>query len=341
MTGFRRAVESSWSGDSGATGRALALLTTPLSWLWRGATAVRNRGHDRRQGISVPGLRVVSVGNLAVGGTGKTPFAAWIVRRLLDMGEQPWLILSGYGEDEILLHRRWHPEVALFADPRRASALALARAAGAAVAVLDDGFQHRAVARELDIVLLAAEHPFPGRILPRGPYREPAKSLTRADAVVITRRTASPEDVGRLAAAVERIVPGALTGSIAISPAGWLDVHGRPASAPEGPVLAVSALARPETFEVALRILLGEGTDVRAHGFPDHHVYTEADMSRLRAEAEREHRTIVSTEKDAVKMARLTSTPDSVRILRSGISWDWGEGAMNALLARIMGRVGS
>ena len=341
MRALRRAVESSWSGEPTSTGRVLALVTAPLSWLWLGATAVRNRLNDRRPGIAVAGLRVISVGNLAVGGTGKTPFAAWIVGRLLERGERPSLILSGYGEDEVLLHRRWHPEVAVMADPRRASALEMARAGGAAVAVLDDGFQHRAVARDLDIVLLAAEHPFPGRLLPRGPYREPAKSLLRADAVVITRRTATPADVGRLAAAVERIAPGALTASVAISPHDWLDVHGRAGSPPEGPVLAVSALARPETFAGALRIALGEGTDIRTRGFPDHHEYTEDDMRRIRAEAEGEGRTIVATEKDAVKMARLTSTPESVRVLRSRIDWDWGEGAMHALLDRVVGSVGA
>jgi len=335
VSGLRVAVERSWSEGPTATTRALALLTTPLSWLWWGATAIRNHRHDRRPARRLEGLRVVSVGNLAVGGTGKTPVSSWVVDRLLGQGARPAVVLSGYGEDEILLHRRWHPEVPVFADPRRASALARARDAGARVVVLDDGFQHRAVARELDLVLLAAEHRFPGHVMPRGPYREPASALRRADAVLITRRSADVDDARRVAAEVERIASGLVVGCLAISPDGWVDVHGRSASAPKAPLLAVCALARPKTFTNALRAAVEQGTDIRARGFPDHHDYSERDMSRLREDAASEGRTIVATEKDAVKMARLDTTPDTVRILRSRIEWDWGQSELEALVDHV------
>lgn len=278
---------------------------------------------------------MISVGNLAAGGTGKTPVSSWIVAKLLAEGVRPAVVSSGYGEDEILLHRRWHRGVPVFADARRASALVRAREAGARVVVLDDGFQHRAVARDLDLVLLAAEHRFPGHVLPRGPYREPTSALNRADAVLITRRSAPLDEARRVAAEVERVAPGMLVACVAISPDGWLDVHGHPASAPEGPLLAVCALARPDTFVSALRVATGEGTDIRAHGFPDHHDYSDRDMHRLRTEAEHGGRTIVATEKDAVKMARLDTTPETVRILRSRIEWDWGQTELEALLGRV------
>lgn len=332
MSGPRTVVERSWSEGPTAATRALELLTTPLSWLWRGATAVRNRRYDRQPARRIEGLRVVSVGNLAVGGTGKTPVSSWVVDRLLGKSVLPAVVLSGYGEDEVLLHRRWHPEVPVFADPRRASAIARAREAGSRVVVLDDGFQHRAVARDLDVVLLAAEHRFPGHVLPRGPYREPASALGRADAVLITRRSADVAGARRVAAEVDRIAPGVVVGGLVVSPDGWSDVHGQSASAPEAPLLAVCALARPDTFVSALRVATGEGTDIRAYGFPDHHDYSERDMRRLRGEADSGGRVIVATEKDAVKMAGLATTPDSVRILRSTIEWDWGEGDFDLLL---------
>jgi tetraacyldisaccharide 4'-kinase len=324
VKGLRGAVERSWSGESGPWNAPLAVLTTPLSWIWGGVTAVRNRRHDRRPAARVEGVRVVSVGNLAVGGTGKTPVAAWVVEWLAQRGARPGIVVSGYGADELLLHRRWHPEVPIFADRDRRSAVVLTRDAGARVVVLDDGFQHRAVGRDLDIVLLAAEHPFPGRLMPRGPYREPSTALRRADVVLITRRTAEDQAVDRIAREVARVAPGAETGVLALRPGRWCDVGGAWAEPPEGPLLAVSSVARPGTFLAAVRAAVGEGTDVRAHGFPDHHDYSDEDVRLIAAEAEREGRTIVATEKDAVKLAGLPATPSSVRILCSHIEWDRG-----------------
>lgn len=324
MRGLRAAVERSWSGDAGSWTAPLAVLTTPFSWIWGGVTAVRNRRHDRHPAARVEGVRVVSIGNLAVGGTGKTPVAAWVVEWFAQRGAHPGIVVSGYGADEILLHRRWHPEVPIFADRDRKSAVVRARDAGARLVVLDDAFQHRAVARDLDVVLVAAEHPFPGHLLPRGPYREPSKALRRADAVIITRRTAGAEAVERIAREVARSAPGATIGVLTLRPGRWCLVGGADAEAPEGPLLAVSSVARPRTFLAAVRAAVGEGTDVRAHGFPDHHDYTEDEVRRIATEAEREGRTIVATEKDAVKLARLTATPASVRILCSRIEWDRG-----------------
>ena len=105
----------------------------------------------------------------------------------------PALLLSGYGTDEVLLHRSWNPSVPVLADPDRVAGARRAVRDGASTVVVDDGFQHRRLARDLDIVLLSVEDPFPGGVLPVGPYREPAESLARAHAIVLTRRGASIE----------------------------------------------------------------------------------------------------------------------------------------------------
>ena len=179
-----------WAGKAGMRGYLLSGLLAPASWAYGLLVSMRNGAYERDVGERVPGLRVISVGNLAVGGTGKTPLSAWVARFLSDRGVATAIVSRGYGRDELVLHRQWNPEVAVEADSDRILAAVRARDAGAAVAVLDDGFQHRRLARDLDLVILAAEDRFPGRLLPTGPYREPAASLARADVILVTRRTA-------------------------------------------------------------------------------------------------------------------------------------------------------
>lgn len=333
----RAAVERSWRGVSGWDVAVVNCLTTPLSWIWAGVTALRNHRHDRRPGVAVSGVRVVGVGNIAVGGTGKTPVAAWIARRLVDQGHACAVVTSGYGEDEILLHEQWNPAVPVFADADRVVAVRRARDAGARVVVLDDGFQHRALHRDLDLVLLAIEQPFPGPMMPRGPYREPPSQLRRADAVVLTRRTADRSAAERFAARVDDVAPGSVVGCLALRPGGWLDAAGEDAAAPRGPILAVTGIARPSIFLADLDAVLPEGTDIRLHEFPDHHGYTSEDVTRVAAVADAEGRTIVTTEKDAVKLVALHATPSSMRVLASRLSWDWGADLVEDALERAVG----
>lgn len=325
-------IRASWDGDGGLRSALLSLVTTPLSWIWGGVTAARNRRHDRRPPEPVSGLGVISVGNLAVGGTGKTPMARWVVDVLRDGAVPCAVVLSGYGEDEVLMHRRWHPEVPVFAGPDRSALLREARDGGAVVAVLDDGFQHRRAPRDLDMVLVAAEHRFPGRLMPRGRYREPPASLARADLVVVTRRTADDAQVGAHQEEVARHAPSCVTASATLTPDRWLDVHGRAASPPEGPVLALASVARPEGFVEAVRAAL-PGTDVVLRAFPDHHDYSEQDVRRAIRDAP--GRTVVATEKDAVKLERLSATPPDTRILSSRILWNSGEAEVRAAIEAV------
>jgi tetraacyldisaccharide 4'-kinase len=296
---------------------------------------MRNLRHDRWPAEAVEGLRVVSVGNLAVGGTGKTPLTAWVAREIRAQGVPVAVVTSGYGEDEVMLHRRWHADIPVYADRDRSAALRRARRDGAEVAVLDDGFQHRAVARNLDILLLAAEHPFPGHVMPRGRFREPPEALRRADVVVVTRRTASAGTAREWARAVEGLVPGIPTAGVALVPDRWMTVQGETASTPEGPLLAVAGVARPETFEAAVRGAVAPGTAIELRAFPDHHVYSDRNLRQIIDAAA--GRTIVATEKDAVKLARLPDTPASARVLSSRAAWDWGEHTLTDLLAGVLG----
>jgi len=293
---------------------------------------VANRGAPRR----AEGVRVVSVGNLAVGGTGKTPVATWVADRLEERGLATAIVVGSAAPDEAALHRRWRPERAVLVDRDRAGATERARNEGARAVVLDDAFQHRRLARDLDVVLLSADDPFPGPLLPRGPYREPARALARADAVVVTRRDATREAsraVAERAAehAREKVVAGA-----ALAPAGWLRLGAPRGATPHpGPVevLAVCGVARADAFRRAATRSGVAAAELVA--FADHHAYGPGDVMRLKERAA--GRPIGMTEKDAVKLQRWTEDLGEAWVLVEELRWEWGEAELVACLASRVG----
>ena len=323
-----------WRGRAGLAGALLGLLTFPLELLFRVGAGLRGRGYDR--GI-LPTVRlpvpVISVGNLAVGGTGKTPLAAWIVEVLEGLGHRPAVVARGYGEDELRLHRRWNPAVPVHADPRRAEAGRRAVEGGATAVVLDDGFQHRHLRRDLDLVLLSVEHPLPVRVLPRGPYREPLQALRRADVVVLTRKTAGDDRVAEWIERIREAAPAPALVRLRFRPAGWLTLRGEPAEPPSHPTLAVAAVASPETFLDLVRDRAGEPRDVLL--FPDHHDYDRADVDEIARRAG--DGVVVTTEKDAVKLAEHGPRLGEVRVLRIAPDFEEGEGRMREAIERVAG----
>ena len=141
-----RAIERIWAEDGPA-----AWALTPLSWIFSTAVAVKNVLYDigllRARKLALP---AVSVGNLSVGGTGKTPVSAWVAAELARRGARPAIVLRGYGDDEVLVHRALNPGVPVIVDADRVRGAATAKAQGATVVVLDDAFQHRRAARDAD-----------------------------------------------------------------------------------------------------------------------------------------------------------------------------------------------
>lgn len=303
---MRRPIEAAlrtwWGGRGGVPGAIYRGGTLPLSWLYGGAVALRNGALDQgvlpRQRARIP---VISVGNLAVGGAGKTPFTRWVVQALLEEGAHPAVVSRGYAEDEPALHRRWHPGIPVVSNPRRAAGVLTAMEEGADVVVLDDGFQHRALRRDFDIVLLAAEHPSSLRLLPSGPYREGLGGLRRAHQVVITRRVASEATSIEWATRIRRAFPSLPVARIRFEPGGWQSMEGGPTPAPQGRVLAVSGVASPQGFAELVRGAVGAEVELRA--FPDHHPFSASDVRSVEEQAG--GRPIVMTEKDAVKWAPL------------------------------------
>lgn len=305
-----RWIERWWAGELGWRGRVLDAALAPAELLFRVAVRVRGMGYDREFfEAGMVGAPVISVGNLAVGGAGKTPVSRWLVSELLGRGERPAVLHGGYAEDEPELHRRWNPNVPVMVGRDRIVTARRAVEEGATVLVLDDGFQHRRLARDLDIVLVTAEgwssRP---RLLPRGPWREGPIALARAGAVVVTRKTARREKAMEVARELRRYAPTAVLARLWLAPAGWTRVGPREGAderhatdRPTGEVVALTAIARPDLFVENAR---SAGADVvETIFFPDHHDYGPEDLERIRKAAA--GRPIVTTAKDLVKLGGL------------------------------------
>lgn len=317
-----------WAGDFGAVGGLLATVTLPFSWVWLGASSLAGWRQHASDPIRVDGLTVISVGNLAVGGTGKTPLVGWIAQALRGVGCAPAILVGAHGRDEALLHRQRARGVPVVELRDRIAGARQALVDGATVAVLDDGFQHRRLSRDLDVVLLAAEDTFPGKLLPRGPYREQPSALARADLVVVTRRTEPLATSRLLQERVQAFHPQGVVAGVELAGVGWTDLNGAPAEGPEGDVIAACAVGRADGFRSAVARRVSGSAELVA--FADHHEYTPADVRRLRSRAS--ERPIVITEKDAVKLRAYAGEMGETYVLAEEVRWDWGEGAFLARL---------
>lgn len=291
-----------WESSSLAA-RIVREALRPASWAYGGVVAARNAAYDhgwlRSHELALP---AISVGNLTVGGTGKTPVAAYVAARLAERGLKPAIVMRGYGSDESLVHARLNPGIPVIVAADRVRGAIEARAAGRDVVVLDDAFQHRRARRAADIVLLAAELAGPVRQLPAGPWREPLASLARASLVVVTRKSASPVRARELLLHARRFAPsagGALILLAADRLVNWTsgDVT-ELASLRDRRVLAAAGIGDPRAFAAQLA---DAGAQVELAAERDHHAYTAADAAALASRAERRGM-LVCTLKDAVKL---------------------------------------
>lgn len=337
----------------------------PISYAYGTAVSFRaalfSYGLAGTRRLPVP---VLSVGNVSVGGSGKTPFVEMLARRLRDRGERVVIILRGYrgsstkpivvsdghrirceppaAADEAYLLARHLPGVAVLtgADRYRVGEVALEEVE-CSVIILDDGFQHLRLHRDLDIVLVDSMNPLGyGRLLPSGLLREPPEAIGRADLVVM-----SHADVGRDADRAERAIrqyaPAAPIVRATHQPVALVDGRNETTAGLDRllgqRLLAVSGIANPSRFEAALVRL---GAHVAAHRiFPDHHRYTPADLKNIYAAAEGVGASmVVTTEKDMVKLARLNVVEKNVPLYALSISLEFIEGAerLDAMLNRLM-----
>jgi tetraacyldisaccharide 4'-kinase len=311
----------------------MSLALAPLGMLY-GAVA-RARVRLYRSGLLKServGAPVVSVGNLTAGGTGKTPLVEWAARALRREGLRACVLTRGYGradegrrvvasdgarvlaevgecgDEPRLLAERLLGAASVVCDRDRVAAARWAREAlGAEVFVLDDGFQHMRIARDLDIVTLDATAPWGGgHLLPRGRLREPASGLARADCVVITRAELA-EDLEGLRAEVGRVSGGraaVFTSRVRTVGLRRLSGGGGDANLESVRVGAFCAVGNPGAFFENLRRAGFELCYTRA--FRDHHAYTRAEVEAVAREAAgRGAGALLTTAKDAVKLRGL------------------------------------
>ena len=338
---FKRLVDGSMRGPGPAALRAvLAAISVP----YRGAVAIRNTAYDRGLAMVRRGpVPVISVGNLTLGGTGKTPLVAWVARTLQAVGHRPTIVSRGYGarpgevSDEAAELAVVVPGVPHIANRDRVAAVRAAAAQGATAVVLDDGFQHRRLARDLDIVVIDATDPFGcGRLFPRGLLREPVTSLRRAHAVVLTRASSVPAE---RRAEIRQDVTAARGGQ---PPAVWAEATHRPIALRDHSgglqdlerlrgrrLTAFAGIGNPAAFRATLADL---GAEVATFTpFADHHAYHEADITSL-AHLCREHGVdlAVTTLKDLVKVRRLDLDGTPLVALEIAATFSTGEQLLRA-----------
>jgi tetraacyldisaccharide 4'-kinase len=339
-----RVHEALWWRERPFFGRSALLL--PLSvaeWGFRAAAGIRSvlyaRGLLRTASAGAP---VISIGNLTVGGAGKTPAVMAVAERLRARGRRVAVLSRGYGAtrsdarvvsdgaevrlsaaeggDEAVLVARRLPAVAVLCGPKRVELARLACGALAAdVLVLDDGFQHRALARDLDVVVIDAGNPFGnGHLLPRGPNREPTDALRRAGLVWLSRvEGATPEGLERLRALAREatgrepvesrhepldLLDGALRTSLGLGA-----LRGRR-------VRLLSAIARPHAFRRTVEAL--GAAVVSEHSFRDHHRFRERELRDVLGPAGGDGEWTVTTEKDAVRLGPEAAGHPALRVLR-------------------------
>jgi tetraacyldisaccharide 4'-kinase len=334
-------------GKAGPLPAGLAPLSVPLSWGYglavRAVSLGRNRGFGMRR-LPVP---VISVGNVTVGGTGKSPFVAWAARTLAAAGARPAIALRGYGaadparSDEALEYGKTAPGVPVLAGADRYASVqaAIARGERLDCVVLDDGFQHRRLARDLDAVLVDATRPgLEGRLLPAGWLREPAGALGRADLVVVTR-AARIDDA--LAAVIRRFhgreplawcdhrwssIELVSSAGTRTEPVGWL--AGRPAA-------IVAGIGHPAAFLDAAR---RAGVAIERQAIARDHASWAGAAGDAALASGRGPGLVLTTRKDWVKLAARPLPPGvEVAIPRLELAFLAGEQPLRQRLAEAAG----
>ena len=312
---------------SGKNTGPMAVATRMVLWLitpaYRLAVGLRNRKFTRHtSAVTRVDVPVVSIGNLTTGGTGKSPMVIWLSQRLRELGLRVAIISRGYGgqrdasgtrpNDEALEMQQRLPDVPQLQDPDRIKSATIAiEELETQCLVMDDGFQHRRLHRDLDVVLIDATNPFGyGYLLPRGLLREPIGALARADVVVITRcQQVDQSAIDAILKVIAQATAGDHQSTVICQTQTvakrWLQFDGQSMEVNDFgavPVMACCAIGNPDSFVKTAK--LSGANVVGQKFFPDHHAFTRDDIeSVVRLAREKGADRIICTHKDLVKIA--------------------------------------
>ena len=255
---------------------------------------------------SVP---VVSVGNITVGGTGKTPFSMYLADYFVSKGLKPAILTRGYGKDESIMMKDELPGVPVIVGQDRVKSSLKAKNIGLDLVILDDGFQHRRLARGLNILLIdAITFPGNGILLPGGVLREPVAAVKRADIFILTKIDAAGKERKKT---VEKLLgeysPDTPVISVRHNPVFLSDVTGSAYSLDDmvnKNILLVSAIADPDYFKFLID--KNKGVVVSENLYSDHHPYSQLDINVINVNCIKHSvDMIITTKKDYVKMREL------------------------------------
>jgi len=347
---FREIVSGRQRGLKASASRGLLRLAeVPYTFAMRR----RNRAFDtgRRQ-IHDVGVPVISVGNLTLGGTGKTPMVLWLARWFRDRGVRVALVSRGYkaesdsANDEARELEQRLPGVPHLQNPDRVAAARLAvQEFNSQLIVLDDAFQHRRIARSLDIVLLDALEPFGfGHVFPRGTLREPLDGLARAGAIILTRADmAGAAEQSRIRGIVERFAPRAAWAQCRHAPQCLLSARGveQPLHTLRGRrVAAFCGIGNPAGFRHTLEKCGVNLTAWRA--LPDHYAYLPADVESLAVWArDNQAEAVLCTHKDLVKLAADELAGRPLWALTIAMEFLSGQDALESKLQELLSKCGT
>ncbi len=314
----------------GLAAAALKLVLSPFCLLYIIGVSVARWGYSHGLVRSYAlGKPVISIGNITAGGTGKTPFSVYLAKKIILSGKRPAILMRGYMScggavsDEEQMVKDQLAGIIVRASPDRVrSAQESLEKDRPDIFILDDGFQHWKIRRDLEIVLVDAINPFGnGWPLPLGLLREPKSSLKRADIFVITRADLAPDRARELGRELGIIRPQAVIAETAHVPVGTeepllgKDFGQSPDLASvRGRICACSAIGSPEGFASTLENL---GAEIMHHDiFRDHHVYTADDVRRLVAVCRsKKVDRLVTTQKDVVKLIAFKELFCDIRLI--------------------------
>ena len=342
---FRRLVDGRATGLVATLGRTgLSAIEIPYESLIR----LRNYGYDHSiLTVKKASAPVISVGNLTLGGTGKTPLVAWLAHWFAQHNKKPAIISRGYKaktgqlSDEAAELKILLPTVPHYANKQRIIVAREAVAKGSDVLLLDDGFQHRQISRDLNLVTIDATDPFGcNRLFPRGLLREPLWGLKRADALVLTR-------TDQVSIKTRNEIQEQCFQFVGSHDKPWIETEHRPSNLrlvdgttqplktlQDKRILSLSAIGNPAAFHRTLTTLGHE--PVATLTFPDHHTYTTDDIHRISEKTESEGaEIIVTTLKDLVKLPLTSVRNRPLCALEIGIQFQTGLHDLEYLLNKI------